>query len=579
MLHRQKITWFTLPSLLIVTALLTAPTLLAEDAPVCEGFADKDRIELLGGPKAFLKGGTSSPADLASKLEAHHSEIHGLMQQHGVGHLTDALIATVRDGRGLSERNLERGEVFDWMAFREKSGPVTRGPVCFAAKKSYSAYMVDVREESTEAARAVCKLRATGTVVGEDIRVDVSGSSSGVEVEMTSPDGQTRTILAGDASTWDGPASAPGTYSFTATAEAQGTTTVTTHSFAIPKICLNVAYAGSSATEEAGEVTRCSETLTVEIEDPMPECSLSVPAEIARKELFTVDATGKYDDITIRVTDDQGREVEVRDENGDRMSEIVPPKSVYLKKAGTYTFEGTATNRAGETTCTASVSVISSAVTSPWTLRGSYQNFNTDDDEIFRSRTRTVGNTGPFTTGAGIVSAMAATVSERSSLRLDGGDGLAFGVEYRFNERIGLEGSVSFTDMDASFILDLDNDWERDTDSATALGLQVGPNFHLTPQSRVDLYLGLFVGFLDIDNVSFTTLGETTNAGLDSDVYFGAQLGLDIPFGDRPVGLHLGVRYLDLAIEEGEDLDEGGRGEEELNADPFISEIGFFYRF
>ncbi len=466
-----------LPIALVVLVLGTfvaVPTVMAEDE-VCEGFPEKtQRIGRLGGPQAFSKTTANTPAELLQQLEANKEVIGSLLGDRGLGNLTDDLISAVRSGK-LSERPLERGEVFKWMAWRKRSGPVTSGPLCLVAKKTYEAYEIQVEEETgMKAAKAVCSLRADND--GEKMSVDASGSSPGVEVTMSGPGG-TKKVISGGSTSWEGMAEAPGDYTFTAKAEAQGTKTVTTHTFVIPKICVNLAYSGQTTADQPGDTDTCTETarITVAAAPPPPTPPVVPPMDV------DTDTTSSMD----------GR----------------------------------------------------------WTFRGFLASLATDDDMIMTNVLRSNG------------------VSERTKLRFDGGQGLGAGLEYHFNDRVGLEGGLLWADLDSSFILDLDNDWERDTDGSSLLVLTVGPNFHLTPGRKVDFYIGPFLGYSDVGDATYQALGETIRRDFGDDFMFGAQIGLDISFGDGPAGLHLGGRYLDLAAAQ------------DIGIDPLIGEVGFFYHF
>lgn len=537
-------------------ALLAAPAATAQDE-VCKEFTKKNqRIERLAGPRAFSKTPVKSPADLMQKLESHRAELEVLLRDRGLGHLTDALITAAGDSRSLSERPLVRGEVFEWMAFRKKTGAETIGPVCFAAKKTYEAYEIMVREEESMAAEARCSLTADGQWDDEDISVSASGSSPGVEVTMSGPGG-TKTIISGGGTSWQGMPDGPGTYEFTARAEARATNKVTTHTFVAPKVCLNLSYAGADTREEQGAADTCTETVTLEISPSLPECTITEPAmaEVLRKEVFTLDVEGSnYDSLTVRVKDAAtGQYVQIRDDDMRRnVTELTEfPKSVSIRRSGDYVIEGTASNDQGTETCEKPITVTRPPYPD-WTFRGSLMAVDTDDDEVFRSLVRPNG------------------VSERSGLRLDGGQGLSLALERHFNERIGLEVALLWADVDSSFILDLNNDWERDTDSASFLSILVGPNFHLTPGRKVDVYLGPFVGWADLGSSTFTVLGETHDRSFGDDFVLGAQLGFDILFGDGPWGLHFGGRYMDLTV---------GDDDEELDVNPLLWELGFFRNF
>ncbi len=541
----------------MTSILLVAAPAIAADDEVCKEFTKKNqRIERLAGPRAFSKTPVKSPADLVQQLEAHRAELETLLRDRGLGHLTDALITAAGDSRSLSERPLERGEVFEWMAYRKRSGPETIGPVCFAAKKTYEAYEIMVKEEDTTAAEARCSLEASGQWDDEEISVDASGSSPGVVVTLAGPGGEKTIISAGETS-WQGMPDGPGTYEVTARAEAPDTITVTTHTFLAPKVCLNLSYAGAATREEEGEADTCTETVTLEISPRLPECTITEPAvaEVMRKEPFTLDVEGSnYDSLTVKVKDaTTGQYVEMRDEDARRrvsdLSEF--PKTVSIRKSGEYVFEGTASNDQGTEICEQALTVTRPPYPD-WTFRGFLMKVDNDDDQVFRSVLRPDG------------------VSERSGLRLDGGEGLGVSLERHFNERIGLEVGLLWADLDSSFILDLDNEWERDTDSASFFSVVVGPNFHLTPGRQVDFYIGPFVGWADIGSSSFTALGESHSRSFGDDFLIGAQLGIDVLFGGGPWGLHLGGRFMDLTV---------GDDEEELDVNPLIWELGFFRNF
>lgn len=531
-------------SVLGILALGTVAEASTHETP-CEGYDRKQRIGRLGGRTAFSKTPVTSPADLAAQLDAHRSEIEAIMAEKGLSHLTEALYAAVRSGKGLSERDLVRGEVFDWMTFRKRSGPTTYGPMCFNARKTYDAFVVEVSEEEPHPAEARCALRATGgACVENEIKVDAGGSSPGVEVSMQGPGGE-QTIISAGKTSWSGLPSAPGTYTFHASAAATGAKTVTTHTFVIPKVCLNLAYTGHTSEEMEGAVDTCQQTATVKVAECKPSCDLQVtPTQIQRKESVTIDVSGKWDS--------GGMKVEVTDPKGEVSTLTDFPATLTPRKRGVYRVVGTASNSAGEASCEAQFEVVGPEVA--WTARFFGLQLTTEDDAINQSSLRPNG------------------VSERTRLTLDGGEGAGVGVEYHFNPRIGLEASLLYAQLESQFILDLDSEWEQAEDDSSFLAFVIGPNFHLTPDKRVDFYIGPFVGIVDIGDATYRALGETHRRNFDADTVFGAQLGLDIPFGSGNWAVHLGARYMDLTVE----ISEEGP---EIAADPLVAEVGFSYKF
>lgn len=543
MLGRANHNVSALTAVFLVALVAAAPA--AASGHDCSGYDAKSRFYKLGGPAAFAKS-VASPGQLADRLEAHRADVQAVMSAHGVGHLTDALIAAARTGNGLSERDLTRGEAFEWMAYR-KRGPQTFGPACYAGRTTYSAYVIELTEEEMHGGEARCAIKADGQWVDEDLRVDAGGSSDGVRVTMSGPGGEKTIISTG--TTWSGAVNAPGEYTFTATAQAPGTKTVTTHTFVIPKICLNIAYSGSTTEEMAAEPDTCTATAKVRVEERRPECTITVtPSEISRRSNVSVDVTGRWDPegIRVAVTDPKGEEIAV-------LTEF--PQTVELRRCGTYRFEGTATRSGMTEQCSATVNCTKPAVADgDWIFRAFGLSVATDGGEVFQSRIRPDGS------------------SERSHTLLDGGTGLGVGLEYLFNERIGLEGSILYADLEGVFFFDIDDRWESDEQDVGMLAFLLGPNFHLTPASRVDFYIGPFVGLVDLDSASYRALGETTTLNYDDETVFGVQLGLDIPFGSAGWAFHLGGRFMDMSTE----INDTGL---ELPVDPRIFELGLAYRF
>lgn len=515
----------------------------AAEESFCEGYDKKQRIGRMGGRNAFTKTPVSSPADLNAQLEKHRSEIEAIMKDKGVGHLTEALYAAAASGEGLSERDLERGEVFHWMTFRKRSSPMAFGPMCFNAKKAYSAYVIEVTEETAHPATAKCALKASGgACVENEISVDAGGSSAGVEVEMRGPGGAKK-IISGSGTTWTGLPSAAGTYTFHASAKAQGTKTVTTHTFVIPKICLNLAYVGSTTEKMDGDVDTCQQTATVKVDECKPSCSINVsPTQVKRGEMVEVAVSGKYDAIEVELTGPKGQVSTLTDF----------PATVKPRKRGIYTLKGTATNSVGSASCESQFELVKPKA--DWTVRGFGVSVDPDDNAITESLIRPSG------------------VSERSRLTLDRGEGLGVSLERHFNPRIGLEASVMVAQLDSSLFFDLGNDWEEDSADVDMLAFMIGPNFHLTPDKRVDFYIGPFIGLVDFGDAIYRVLGETKRRDFDNEDVIGLQLGLDVPFGKKGWAFHVGARYMDLSTE----IEEEGP---ELSLDPIVATVGFAYKF
>ncbi len=98
-----------------------------------------------------------------------------------------------------------------------------------------------------------------------------------------------------------------------------------------------------------------------------------------------------------------------------------------------------------------------------------------------------------------------------------------------------------------------------------------GVNFHLTPASRADLYLGgylayVFYGDLDIE-------GE--KIPMDDEFTFGVVVGVDVPFRDSRWGFNASGRYLRTEAQPS----ESGPDSMALGVDPYILQAGIAFRF
>jgi hypothetical protein len=140
----------------------------------------------------------------------------------------------------------------------------------------------------------------------------------------------------------------------------------------------------------------------------------------------------------------------------------------------------------------------------------------------------------------------------------DGGFGLGISAEYQFSDRLGLELGILraspdivldyyLREFDASFSV---------SDSLAMTPITLGLDIHLLPESRLDLYLSPFLGYVRNSDLEFTinqsfevggqiiTIEDAARVQVASDVAYGATLGVDIPFSSRPWAVATSLRYL-----------------------------------
>jgi len=159
---------------------------------------------------------------------------------------------------------------------------------------------------------------------------------------------------------------------------------------------------------------------------------------------------------------------------------------------------------------------------------------------------------------------------EQTKFHLNSGDGLGAELEYRKNCPLGLALGLLAGSLDTMLSFDSETEWLMDTGSADFKLVTVGANFHLSPYSRADFFVGPFIGLMDYSGVSFNLGGRNFNRDLDNDTAIGLNAGVDVPFKENgPWAFTAGVRYL-ASTAKGDGF--------ELDVNPLIATAGLAYR-
>ncbi|MDX1997811.1 MAG: PKD domain-containing protein [Thermoanaerobaculia bacterium] len=558
---------FVLSQMALVLFAVAQPALATpaakDKAPaVCEGFDKKQKIARMGGRNAFARKGVKTVADLQKVTAAQEADLRALLASQGLGDVADGLLAAIREGR-VSEGSLQPGDQLDWMAYRKKGKDVaTIDDACLASRRAYDTFVVEVPVVKTqEPVAGTCNGSATGSCETKMLKVAASGSA-GLMVSMTGPSG-TQTIPADWSGAMEQPYKPASTYSFTAKAEGTpGARKTTTHKFVIPKVCVNFAYQGSTMAEEKIPAPSCSKTVAPVIDGEEkkagPLCKAIPPSielsstnedqKIWRGESITIDGTGHWtdDQVMVEVTGPDGNPVPV--EAGKTFPMTLGP----FDKPGTYTVKVTVTNEAGDT----ATDTFTFEVLTRWAVRPYLWAASPIDESV-----RTV------------TPAAAGRPEERTKFSLGSAQGVGLGLSYFLTERVSLDTELMFGQTDGNFVHDVGPAWDMGDDSGSILGLAIGPTFHLTPGKRVDVFAGPFVGLFDLGDYEFNGLNRKLDRSFDSEVGFGAQLGLGIPFGQQsPWAGFFAGRYMKLS-------GEVDGTSQELDIDPLALVAGVSFNF
>ena len=317
---------------------------------------------------------------------------------------------------------------------------------------------------------------------------------------------------------------------------------ITTHSFTVPKICLNLAYNGSDTTAKPAVAA-----VPVPIPVAAPNCAITVdPASAQVNMPVEVAVSGSWEGGDIAV--------EVLDGTGAQVMTVAPPypNTVTLSEPGTYTLRGTATNSAGASAICETQVVVDSVAR--WTLRPFLAYLHPSSDAFIETSTQD-------------------GVHRSSHDSFDDGVGGGVSAEYHFSDRLGLEVALILANLDSEYMLDIDDLWETAEDNVSFTSVTVGPNFHLTPDKRADFYVGAFIGVVDLGSVSYSALGETQSRSFDDDFVIGAQIGIDVPFRQAsPWDFHAGLLYMDLTAED-------TLSNAKIDVDPLIFTLGIARHF
>ena len=188
-----------------------------------------------------------------------------------------------------------------------------------------------------------------------------------------------------------------------------------------------------------------------------------------------------------------------------------------------------------------------------------------------------------------------------------GGAGIAIALEYRPQPRLGIEvGGVAavlgdgiaatFLDVSAGVSAGRPEIAARTTTRLRLRGyrtLSAAVNLHLTPDRRVDVYLGPMVAYSVLDQTSLDVWSSATQvagswsawtAGVgtrgfardDASIGVGFQTGFNVPIGGGSWGIRGSLRFLDVSHEL-VGVSDGSRVR--IDLDPIISTIGVSYRF
>lgn len=158
--------------------------------------------------------------------------------------------------------------------------------------------------------------------------------------------------------------------------------------------------------------------------------------------------------------------------------------------------------------------------------------------------------------------------------RVDNGPGAGLALEWRASCLIGLEPSIARYQLDSHLMFDSATEWLMDDADIDLDVLALGLNFHVSPKSPVDFYLGPIIAWANAGESTYSLGGSLGSTDIDwgDDFGIGAQLGLDVP-ASGGWAFNANVKYLNGITLEADQVPGL-----EMDIDPFLFNAGFAYR-
>lgn len=165
---------------------------------------------------------------------------------------------------------------------------------------------------------------------------------------------------------------------------------------------------------------------------------------------------------------------------------------------------------------------------------------------------------------------------ERFSYETSNGVGAAIDLEYRASRRLGIDFGIITSSPGIKVTVDAQPLSVSASGDITITPIYAALNFHLTPDSRFDLYIGPMLAWVLYNRIELVAgPGISEELSSQNSLGIGAVLGLDIGLGSGRWSLNGAIRYLDTTLKASSA--DGGVGETDI--DPTIFSFGFGYRF
>lgn len=536
-------------------------------APASAQDGEYTDIYVLGRPATtFSPHQPKDLEELKDLFDRYEDDLRVVLDKGGWGGNPDDLFVALRsakEGDGtVTRRQIQPGESLKWMAYRKGGEPqVIRNPR-WSAKKPFDAWEIKVVSEGAEHTFVVplscmnlaydsskpmpgptCNVTATFDKAAD--RVTVKASSNG-DIEITNVG-----IPGGEGSLGDLKSSGSGTWTFQPLKD--GT------------------YNFSAKATKGRQTSTCTASVRVERAKPVCDIDVSVDPET---NMITVDTSGSAGEFTLSgftQADGSAGDIAAMAAAGDDKWTFDPSDTLKRKPGNyTYTFMGSTELNGFETKCDAAAVIVQQGPDFRWIVRGYYAPIYPGTSTVFDEIPAADPNSDVVLDNGLIPGQPIFT-----QFNLESDSGFGANIEYMFGTNWGVQFDALFGAVEGHLMWDQTGGlWLMGEDALDFSHLNLGANYHFTPDRRVDFYLGAFAGMMAFDDVTvpLPEIGQNFRLEWDDQFTWGIRGGLDVPFkAGSPWIFTAGVDWIMVDLEQ----KNGGNN---LKMDPLTGMIGLGYR-
>lgn len=157
----------------------------------------------------------------------------------------------------------------------------------------------------------------------------------------------------------------------------------------------------------------------------------------------------------------------------------------------------------------------------------------------------------------------------------NGGNGFNAEVEYMLRKYVGVYAGLTLANMKTNLKYERGDQFLFSDDRVDTRQINLGGNYHFSPNGRMDLYAGLLVSWVNYSSSTFyfAEIDREFKLDYDNELSWGFGGGIDFPFTSSGKWFASGqLRYLFMALED-------NTGTAANTIDPLQGYIGVGYRF